>query len=40
MKLNELQVHTLSPEDLLLVLCVHAAKHVWRRLSWVRGPGT
>src|SRR5437016_10620983 len=26
--------------DLLLVLCVHAAKHVWRRLSWVRGPGT
>jgi hypothetical protein len=35
-KLNERQVHTLSPEDLLLVLCVHAAKHIWGRLSWVR----
>ena len=29
------RVRTLSPEDLLLVLCVHAAKHVWGRLSWV-----
>lgn len=24
-----------SPEDLLLVLCVHAAKHVWGRLTWL-----
>jgi Uncharacterised nucleotidyltransferase len=26
---------TLSLDDLLLVLCVHAAKHVWARLSWL-----
>ena len=30
-----LPVRTLSPEDLLLVLCVHAAKHVWVQLSWL-----
>jgi putative nucleotidyltransferase-like protein len=29
------QGRTLSPEDLLLVLCVHAAKHSWVRLSWL-----
>lgn len=28
-------VHTLSNEDLLLVLCVHAAKHAWVQLSWL-----
>jgi hypothetical protein len=28
-------VRTLAPEDLLLVLCVHTAKHVWSRLSWL-----
>ena len=26
----------LSPEDLLLTLCVHAAKHGWTQLSWLR----
>jgi hypothetical protein len=26
----------LAHEDLLLVLCVHAAKHVWTQLSWLR----
>jgi hypothetical protein len=26
-------VRTLSPEDLLLMLCVHAAKHAWNQLS-------
>jgi hypothetical protein len=26
----------LGREDLLLVLCVHAAKHVWTQLSWPR----
>lgn len=26
---------TLCGEDLLLVLCVHAAKHVWVQLSWL-----
>jgi hypothetical protein len=28
-------VRTLAPEDLLLVLCVHTANHVWSRLSWL-----
>jgi len=28
-------VRTLRPEDLMLVLCVHAAKHVWVQLSWL-----
>jgi hypothetical protein len=28
-------VRTLSPEDLLLTLCVHAAKHAWIRLYWL-----
>jgi hypothetical protein len=26
---------SLRPEDLLLALCAHAAKHVWLRLSWL-----
>jgi hypothetical protein len=29
------RVRTLSAEDLLLVLSVHAAKHVWGRLIWL-----
>jgi hypothetical protein len=29
------QVPRLSPEDTLLVLCLHAAKHLWMRLIWV-----
>ena len=29
------RVETLSPEDLLLALCIHGAKHFWERLSWV-----
>jgi len=29
------EVSCLSPEDSLLVLCVHAAKHLWTRLIWV-----
>jgi hypothetical protein len=29
------RVRTPSPEDLLLVLAVHAAKHVWGRLIWL-----
>jgi hypothetical protein len=28
-------VKTPSPEDLLLVLSIHAAKHVWGRLIWL-----
>jgi Uncharacterised nucleotidyltransferase len=30
------KVRTLWPEDLLLALCVHAAKHAWTRLCWLR----
>jgi hypothetical protein len=30
------RMKTPSPEDLLLVLSVHAAKHVWGRLIWLR----
>jgi hypothetical protein len=26
---------TLSDEDLFLVLCIHAAKHAWGKLSWI-----
>lgn len=29
------EVRALAPEDLLLVLCVHGAKHRWRRLEWI-----
>lgn len=29
-------VPSLSPEDTLLVLCVHGTKHFWERLQWVR----
>jgi len=29
------QMKTLSPEDLLLVLSIHAAKHGWERLIWL-----
>jgi hypothetical protein len=28
------EMPSLSPEDLLLVLCLHAAKHLWTRLIW------
>jgi hypothetical protein len=26
---------TLSPEDSLLILCMHGSKHLWHRLAWV-----
>lgn len=28
-------VPSLSPEDLLLILCVHGTKHKWKRLEWL-----
>jgi hypothetical protein len=28
-------VPTLAPEDLLLILCVHASVHFWERLQWI-----
>jgi hypothetical protein len=29
------ELRTLSPEDLLLILCLHGGKHFWSRLAWV-----
>ncbi len=29
------KLHTLCDQDLMLVLCVHAAKHAWRQISWL-----
>jgi hypothetical protein len=29
------RINALAPEDLLLSLCVHGAKHLWERLSWI-----
>jgi hypothetical protein len=33
--LGDRQVPALAPEDLLLVLCFHGAKHGWERLGWL-----
>jgi hypothetical protein len=30
-----MQINALAPEDLLLSLCVHGAKHLWERVSWI-----
>lgn len=35
-QLADRSCRTLSPEDLLLALCVHAGKHGWTQLSWLR----
>jgi hypothetical protein len=35
MTLGGQDVPTFSPEDLLLMLCIHGAKHLWERLAWV-----
>ena len=35
-QLADQSCRTLSLEDLLLALCVHAAKHGWTQLSWLR----
>jgi hypothetical protein len=34
-RLLNLEVESLSPEDLLLSLCVHGTKHLWERLAWI-----
>ncbi|MBV9851365.1 MAG: nucleotidyltransferase family protein [Armatimonadetes bacterium] len=34
-QIGSVTVLTLAPEDLLLVLCVHGAKHCWERLGWI-----
>jgi hypothetical protein len=31
------EVRSFAPQDLLLLLCVHGAKHRWDRLEWVAG---
>jgi len=31
------RIRSLSPEDLLLILCVHGANHCWERLDWICG---
>jgi Uncharacterised nucleotidyltransferase len=33
--LLETPVHSLAREDLLLILCIHGAKHHWSRLGWI-----
>jgi hypothetical protein len=33
--LGDKTLTTLSPEDTLLILCVHGAKHLWVRLAWI-----
>jgi hypothetical protein len=35
LRLGSSTVLSLSGEDLLLVLCAHAAKHLWARLIWI-----
>jgi hypothetical protein len=34
-RLLNLEVESLSAEDLLLALCVHGTKHLWERLAWI-----
>jgi hypothetical protein len=34
-RLGGQSIQTFSNEDLLLYLCVHGAKHYWRRLEWI-----
>ena len=29
------QISCCAPEDLLLLLCVHGARHQWRRIEWI-----
>ncbi len=33
--INNNKVLTFSPEDLIIILCIHAAGHLWRRLLWI-----
>lgn len=33
--LGSREVLTFSPEDLLLILCVHGTEHSWERLGWI-----
>lgn len=33
--LEEATIRSLSPEDLLLFLCVHGSKHLWENAGWI-----
>ena len=33
--INLFQVHTFSPSNNLLIICIHCANHSWSRLSWI-----
>lgn len=33
--MNGFEIHIFSPVNQLLILCIHAAKHDWERLSWI-----
>jgi Uncharacterised nucleotidyltransferase len=35
-QIGDTSITTLGAEDLMLVLCGHAAKHAWCKLSWIR----
>lgn len=33
--INDRQVKTLSPEDMIIILCFHGLKHSWQSLEWL-----
>jgi hypothetical protein len=33
--INDKKMKTLSPEDMLIVLCFHGHKHAWQNLEWL-----
>lgn len=35
LNINNYQTNILSTENLILILCVHCAKHNWSRISWI-----
>ena len=34
-KINNKEILNLKPENMLIILCVHASGHLWERLSWI-----
>jgi len=34
-EINNKRISSISPENMLLVLCIHASGHYWDRLSWI-----
>lgn len=34
-RVSEIETQSLSPENLLLLLCIHGGKHLWTRLIWL-----